>query len=332
MTEGGSTANSASTGADSAGATVALPGLRAEVKQSDLEDVDCGLCGSAERDVRFTDGPFSVVGCRDCGMVYVTPRLRPGALIESVYDEGYWSSDAAKDRGYSDYRADEPLYLKTYGRRRSVIERHFDRPGRVLDVGCAAGYFLSVMQESGWDVRGLEPSQAIRDRAVERLGHLPNGEPRVQAGLLGEAELAAGSFDLVTFWDVIEHIPDVRAALRAARDLLAPGGKLLIETQNVDSRAARVLGPKWQHYKHAEHIYHFNPRTLGRLMDESGFEVLENTPKLGGKYVSLGFVAERSARLHPALAFVLSPLKLVAKRSLYVNLFDEMIVVAQPKP
>lgn len=309
---------------------VAIPGLGAKVRRADLEQVDCGLCGSANRELRFTDGPFSVVGCTDCGLVYVTPRLAPGALIESVYNEGYWSSDAAKDRGYSDYRADEPLYIKTYERRRAVIDRHFDQPGRVLDVGCAAGYFLSVMQKDGWDVRGLEPSEAIRARAVERLGTLPDGRPRVQAGLLGQAELEEGSFDLVTFWDVIEHIPDVRAALRTARSLLAPGGKLLIETQNVDSRAAKLLGPKWQHYKHAEHIYHFNPATLRRLMGESGFEILENTPKLGGKYVSLGFVAERSARLHPALAFLFSPLKLVARRSLYVNLFDEMIVVAKP--
>ena len=93
----------------------------------------------------------------------------------------------------------------------------------------------------------------------------------------------------------------------------------------------KLLGKKWQHYKHAEHIYHFNPKTLGRVLDEAGFDVLENSPRLGGKYISMGFVAERAGRLHPVFSALLSPLKLFAKRSVYVNLYDEMIVVAKPR-
>jgi len=302
-----------------------VPGLGASVASDALTPVDCGLCGSAERELKFQDGPFSVVTCTGCGLTYVTPRLDDAALIDEVYDEGYWRSDAAKDRGYTDYSADQELYLKTYRRRLSVIRRHFDRPGRVLDIGCAAGFFLRVMQEEGWDVTGLEPSDAIRGEAEQSIG-----AENVHAGLLGDADLEPGSFDLVTMWDVIEHIPDTVAALHEVRKLLAPSGKFLVETQNVDSRAARLLGKKWQHYKHAEHIYHFNPKTIARLFDEGGFEILENRPWLGGKYVSMGFIAERAARLHPVVSTLLSPLKLVSRSSVYVNLFDEMIVVAQP--
>ena len=304
----------------------AVPGLPPSVPTSAFREVACGLCGGSERETKFTDGPFSVVTCRDCGLTYVTPRLEDAALLDEVYNEGYWSSPAAKERGYTDYRSDAPLYLKTYRRRLAVVRRNFTRPGRVLDVGCAAGYFLEVMGQEGWEVTGLEPSDAIRPQAQERLG-----SDRVLAGVLGEVDLAPGSFDLVTMWDVIEHIPDVVAAARAVRELLAPGGLFLIETQNVSSRAAKLLGKKWQHYKHAEHIYHFNPQTLGRVLDEAGFEVLENSPRLGGKYISMGFVAERAGRLHPVFSALLSPLKLVAKRSVYVNLYDEMIVVAKPR-
>jgi SAM-dependent methyltransferase len=300
------------------------PGLSG-IPEDALEDVACGLCGGTRRAVNFTEGPFSVVTCSDCGFTYVTPRLKDGALIEQVYDEGYWSSTAAKDRGYTDYRADAPLYLRTYRRRSAIVRRHFERPGRVHDVGCAAGYFLQVMREAGWDVQGLEPSDAIRPQAIERLG-----PDRVRAGLLHEAGFAPGSFDLVTLWDVLEHIPDFVSALREVRRLLAPGGKVLIETQNVESRAARMLGPRWQHYKHAEHIYHFNPATLAVALERAGLTVLENTPRLGGKYVSMGFLSERAGRLHPALSFLLSPLRLVRSSAVYVNLFDEMIVVAEP--
>ncbi len=303
----------------------AAPGLPASIPRDAFRPVDCGLCGSSERRLKFEDGPFSVVTCESCGLTYVTPRLSDASLIDEVYNEGYWRSDAAKDRGYTDYAADEPLYLRTYRRRLSVVKRHFPQPGRVLDVGCAAGFFLSIAQEAGWDVTGLEPSDAIRARA-ERL----IGADNVRAGLLGEVEFEPGSFDLITFWDVIEHIPDTAAALRVARGLLAPGGKLLVETQNVNSRAAKLLGKRWQHYKHAEHIYHFNPDTIARLFDEAGFEILENTPWLGGKYVSMGFIAERAGRLHPILSTLLSPLNLLSKSAVYVNLFDEMIIVAQP--
>ena len=303
-----------------------VAGLSPTIPEEAWTAVDCGLCGSGERELKFQDGPFSVVTCRSCDLTYVTPRLNDASLIDNVYDEGYWNSNAAKDRGYSDYRADEELYLKTYRRRLSVVRRHFQKPGRVLDVGCAAGFFLRVMQEEGWQVLGLEPSDAIRPHAQKLLG-----EENVRAGLLGQIQLEPGSFDLISMWDVIEHIPDVRAAVREVRNLLAPGGRFLIETQNVESRAAKLLGKRWQHYKHAEHIYHFNRRTIDKLLSEEGFEIVENRAALGGKYVSMGFIAERAGRLHPLASTLLSPLKLLARRSVYVNLLDEMIVVAAPR-
>ncbi len=300
-------------------------GLSAPSDPSAWTPVDCGLCGSAERELRFRDGPFSVVTCARCGLTYVTPRLRDAALLEQVYDEGYWSSSSAKDRGYTDYRADEPLYLRTYRRRLAVIRRHFERPGRVLDVGCAAGFFLRVMQDEGWRVTGLEPSDAIRPHAARLIG-----AENVRPGLLGEVELPVASFDLVTRWDVLEHVPDPIAAAREVRRVLAPGGKFLIETQNVKSLAARVLGRRWQHYKHAEHIYHFDRRTIAALLERAGFAVLENRPWLGGKYVSTAFIAERAGRVHALAARLLAPLARM-NGALYVNLMDEMIVVAAPR-
>jgi SAM-dependent methyltransferase len=305
----------------------AVPGLSREIPAAALEPVLCGLCGGAERRLEFAEGPFEVVTCSSCDLTYVTPRLKDASLLQSVYDEGYWSSDAAKLRGYTDYRRDEPLYLRTSRRRWPVIERHCARPGNVLDVGCAAGYFLSVARERGWRIAGFEPSETIRRTAEERLG-----PGIVRGGVLESAGFAPGSFELVTFWDVLEHVPDPVACLAFARTLLAPGGKLLIETQDVKSLAARALGRRWQHYKHAEHIYHFHRGTIAKALARAGFEVLENRARLGGKFVSLSFVVERAGRVHPILSWLLAPLRALGERALYVNLFDEMIVVARPVP
>jgi len=129
----------------------------------------------------------------------------------------------------------------------------------------------------------------------------------------------------------VEHVVDPHTLLRAAHRLLSPDGLLVIETQDIDSRFAQLLGPRWHHYKHEEHIYHFTPPTVRRLLGEADFEVQRLTHRFGGKYVSMDFIAERSARLHPSLSRVLTPLTKLGSARLWLNFMDEMIVVSRPR-
>ena len=297
---------------------------------ADVIEVDrCQLCGGTDRRVRFHDGPCRVVECAGCGLVYVTPRLQ-GEALRAVYDEGYWKSSNPKQRGYADYASEAALYLKTFGKRMALVRRHLPPKARILDVGCAAGYFLRVAQREGHDVHGVEMSAAIAGEAQKALG----GE-RVHVGTLDEAIAAKGhapaSFDLVTLWDVIEHVPDPQSLLRTIRGLIKPGGTLLLETQNVASRWARLLGRRWHHFKHDEHLYHFKPATIRRLLADCGFETLELGAAYAGKYVSFGFLAERAERLGRVAGLLASPLALLRGLSLYANPRDEMIVVARPR-
>lgn len=292
-----------------------------------VEVSTCQLCGSDEHRVLFEESPYSVLRCLDCGLVFVTPRLAPEAL-ENVYGERYWKSDSPKTQGYSDYAADEPLYLKTFRRRLGALRLQPGRTLRVLDVGCAAGFFLRVMQKEGHDVYGVELSPAIAQHAKRHLG-----EERIHVGTLDTLpadRFIEGSFDLITMWDVVEHVTDPQDLLRRAKELLAPDGTLLIETQNVDSAFAVMLGKRWHHYKHQEHLYHFNPQTIQLLLEQTGFELVRNTASYGGKYVSLGFIAERAARLHRSISLLLKPLTLASKANLYLNFRDEMVVLARP--
>jgi len=288
-----------------------------------LREVPCALCGSERNKTRFEEPPYRVVECQECGLVYVTPR-RDAPDLRAMYLEDYWCSPAAKDFGYTNYLRDAELYRRTYRRRFAAIRRHFPRPGRVLDVGCAAGYFLSIAKENGWECTGVEVSQRMAEFARERYAL------DVKVGTLLESKLPDARFDLVTFWDVVEHLPDPIAVLREARRLLAPGGLILIETQNVASRFARWMGPKWHHYKHAEHLFHFDPATARALLEKAGFAEVERRATLGGKYVSLDFIVERANRLHPIVSKLLTPLRPLGRASVYVNLFDEMILVARP--
>lgn len=290
-----------------------------------VEIPHCNLCGGETRDEVFCEEPFHVVRCQDCGLVYVTPRLKP-EVLPHVYDEGYWTSEGPKNRGYADYRSQEPLYLKTFRKRFSLIERYKPEPGRLLDVGCAAGFFLKVASEKGWEVDGVELSAEIAAHAREDYGF-----EQVHVGTLESASYEPHSFDLLTMWDVVEHVPDPAAFLAEARNHLKPDGLLILETQNVSSAFAERMGPKWQHYKHLEHLYHFDPKTIRRLLDEAGFEILENTPDLGGKHVSIEFIRERAERVSPALRYLLWPLAPFNRLNFYVNLKDEMVIAARPR-
>jgi 2-polyprenyl-3-methyl-5-hydroxy-6-metoxy-1,4-benzoquinol methylase len=306
----------------------APPNTAADRRTVDIEV--CAVCHAKGRyKTAFREDPYEVRRCTECSFVWVSPRYTDDGLAE-VYDEGYWQSDSPKTRGYADYASEAPLYLRTFRHRMRHVRRFLpkDRPARVLDVGCAAGFFLRVLREEGHEVFGVEPS-VIAGEAIDALGR-----ERVHTGLLEEivAGQAAfgGPFDLLTMWDVIEHVPDPVRLLEEARHLLRPDGHLLLETQNVDSAFARLLGPRWHHYKHEEHIYHFNRRTVRRVLDRAGFEVTHLTPNYGGKFVSLAFIAERAGRVHPWIGKMLAP---IAPRSaaVYVNLRDEMIVAARPR-
>ena len=288
-----------------------------------MRDTACLFCGVHEEKVRFTEGIYRVVECERCGHVYVNPRLPPDRLHE-MYQEEYWTSDRAKEFGYTGYLNDAPLYLRTYGVRSQVIDKYKPQPGSVLDVGCAAGFFLAVMKEKGWRTTGIEISKPMVDYAQNELGL-----PDMHRGELLSVDLGdAPPFDVITLWDVIEHLEHPDEYLARAVELLADDGILVLETQNVDSRFARLMGRRWQHYKHEEHLYHFQPESLGRLLAGAGLKIEENTPRRGGKYVSLSFLVERLGKVHPALSVLASPLRLAGGVSLYVNLADEMIVVA----
>ena len=277
----------------------------------------CPLCGSERYTTAFEEPPYAVRRCGKCGLGWVTPRRSQEDLVALYADDSYWRSQSPKEIGYYNYRSDEELYLKTFRRRLGFALRGGPRSGVALDVGCAAGFCMAVLRERGFEVHGVEVSETIARHAIDHFGF-----DTVHIGTLESAPYAERSFDLITMWDVVEHVVDPQALLQEARRLLKPGGLLVVETQDIDSRFARRLGPRWHHFKHHEHILHFTPATVRTLLEQAGFRVEKLTHRYGGKYVSTAFVAERAGRL--------APLAKLESASAYLNFMDEMVVLSRP--
>ncbi len=301
------------------------PSIVYDPPEAALGVATCPICGPVSANIKFRDPPYSLLGCSACGLTFVSPQRNGRALIADLYATNLWSSDSPSHFGYADYLEQHENYVRTFKKRSKPLRAL--RPGSLLDVGCASGYFMKVMRDDhGWEVTGIEPSDLAADFGRRRYGL------QIATGVLADADVAPCSFDLVTMWDVIEHLPDPIGELELARRMLKPDGLILLETQDVSSVFARMLGRKWHHYKHAEHLWHFDPATITLLLEKAGFDVRSVTSRHAGKYVSFSFIAERAQRVHPLLSSACALVqKALGNRSAYVNLYDEMVIIASPR-
>ncbi len=236
--------------------------------------VECAACGVSatqphlvvrDRLAVAPDERFAIVCCAGCGLLRLDPRPAEEELL-SFYPEDY----APFERVIHE----EPSALRRWMRRRYLakrvreVGRFAPTPGRALDVGCATGLFLDALRARGWKVTGVEPSDFAARYARERLGLA------VHQGMLDDAPFAERSFELITLWHVLEHLPDPAASLQRLRSLLVPGGVVALTVPNAGGWDARLWGAWWAGWDAPRHLYHFTPATLSRLLHDAGFQVM----------------------------------------------------------
>lgn len=264
-----------------------------------MEYVSCNLCGADDSVLLFPatipavqvpdaveafrctsalyGKHFDIVRCRRCGLGYTNPRLSAEEIM----------------RAYAE--VEDPLYDQEYDGRALTFRKHLSRiekmkspPGRLLDVGAYSGVFVETAAARGWDAWGLEPCRWALDLARSRGLNMIEGS-------LDTAAIEPRSFDVITMWDVIEHVTDPLAQLRLVHDLLKPDGLAVVHTMDLDSSFARIMGSRWP-WLMEMHIYYFSPRTLGRMAETAGLRVV--TSRAEGRYLRLGYVATRIAGLN----------------------------------
>ena len=183
--------------------------------------------------------------------------------MQTVYGDDYFRGGGA---GYPDYVADGELRRQS-GLRCGRILSRFSRPGRLLDVGAAAGFIMQGFAQTGWRGEGIEPNPAMAAFARERLNY------PVHTGTLDTVSFAE-PFDAVAWVQVLGHFPDPLDAFRRADAITKPGGVWFVKTWNAQSRTARLLGERWHEYSPPSVLHYWNPRVLNRTLARFGYRLL----------------------------------------------------------
>jgi len=265
----------------------------------ELERVPCPLCGADDvrtlgwlRDVALgVPGEFALARCGACGLLQQNPRVRAD-LLELTYPDDYprHLSDPAglprlvRDAGPAvrwalatrlGYRHLDTRDAGAAGRAQARLQRRrieelfppWTGAGRLLDVGCATGKYLALMKAVGWRVAGIEIDAAAAAKARAVTSEIFEGDPV-------DAPFAPGSFDVITSFHVVEHLPRPRVALARMLEWLAPGGVIVIEVPNAGGVGAHLFGRYWSGLDFPRHLVHFTPATMRAMVERAGGRVV----------------------------------------------------------
>lgn len=229
--------------------------------------VTCNHCASTGADHLFRAKGYDLVRCTGCGLAYIANP--PSAEeLKVLYSAGASYHAALCDPASETFATQDRIAVRHLAETLRGV-----KSGRLLDVGCSIGQFAARAKDAGFAASGLEMNEA--SAAFARAHY----ELEVAEGTIHDAPQAAGSLDVLTMFDVIEHVPDPLGDLRKAWGLLAPGGTIVLSTPNIDGlfpMASLPIAKKLDYWPHPEppyHLYQFSAKTLGAMLEKAGFAV-----------------------------------------------------------
>jgi 2-polyprenyl-3-methyl-5-hydroxy-6-metoxy-1,4-benzoquinol methylase len=240
-----------------------------ELQKYDKVEVPCIICGNNDSTELFIKYTMRVVKCNKCGHVYVNPQYSKDA-VKKLYDLSYWEilhpamgNVKLTDRVEFDY---QNAIAKL---RRDILP--FKQKGKFLDVGCSNGALVKRAEEVGFDAIGIEVSKDMVQFARKCFSNID-----VRQGLLTEQNFEENYFDVITLYDVLEHLFNPRIELNEIYRILKPGGLLFIETPTTDSIFYLEDPYYWDLMNPIEHVHLFNEENLIRLLKEIGYVIIES--------------------------------------------------------
>lgn len=289
--------------------------------------VPCALCRETNHVSLFRPrlSPGPIVRCETCGLIYVSPVEQTERLVssETAADTGQLLDAAETPEYRALYLAESSIKSRLYGEILDRIERVAGHRGSLLDVGSYMGLFMRAAIDRGWRCQGIEPDRDAWSHAANTQGL------DVCWGTLDTCALPPRSFDAITMLQVLEHLSDPRQTLQQVRELLRPGGVVVVEVPNIDCWPVKLLGRRHRHFaKH--HFTFFGPKTLSALLRDCGYEVLSYS--YPARHISVRLLDFALRSWHPGLHRLGAPLLGMSglqERVLTLNLHEVLSVCAR---
>lgn len=234
-----------------------------------------------------------------------------GYDFTTFYDAAYYHGGHDTDKGYGDYSGLRQSQLLTARRRLRRIRKACPGTRKLLDVGCGLGFFLEQALAEQWTARGYELSAYAASFVRERLKLVVYE---------GELDAVQETFDVVTAWDVLEHVTDTIDFLASLKRRITPYGRIVLSTGNFASVVARLSGARWHLFNLPEHVAFFTPASLRIAAQHAGLVV--DSIRHPAAYYPVAYLRERlRKKLHLSL-----PRTCLDSLSVPVNLYDVMEV------
>ena len=225
----------------------------------------CKVCGSTEAHHKFNlTEKLEIFSCKNCEVLFMEPQLNDEE-ITLLYSELYYKSWGIS--GDSENEVSKQMKIDTFLLRLQEIKKYVPT-GKVLDIGCATGFFLEAARSLGYDPYGIELSEYSSNIAKRKFG-----KEAIFNGKLEDCDFKPEFFDVITMFDLIEHVRIPSEVLADAARLLKPNGIIMITTPDNKSLSNKLMGRRWTHYK-KEHFYYFDHQSLDYIAKKNNLEIL----------------------------------------------------------
>ena len=290
-----------------------------------MESMQCNLCKSTKNENYLEKDNWQIGRCKNCGLIFLN-NIPSDNILESLYDDNFFK-DGQKSPKEGIKLEYNPTYLNAQKRLEDIRKYGWEK-GMLLDIGCGTGIFIKAASKY-YNCIGLDISKDAIEFAVQSLG------VEAISGSILDIDFKDQLFDIITMWDVIEHVSDPNEYMRAISRMIHPGGLLAITTGDIESIMFKIQNKNWHLLIPPIHLFYFSPKTITFLLEKHGFKVIKISRI--GQYTNIGYMLNKIKRLHSNSTFIKFIVNMtnrfkLNKFNLYMNLYDVMTVYAKYDP